>query len=54
MFRPEAATWANPDTGGYGWGQLIHMLGGLFYITDLCAPRRVRMRRPVGTRRRSL
>ena len=35
MFRPESATWANPDTGGYGWGQLIHMLGGLFYLTDL-------------------
>ena len=35
MFRPESATWANPDTGGYGWGQLIHMLGGLFYVTDL-------------------
>lgn len=40
MFRPEAATWANPDTGGYGWGQLIHMLGGLFYIADL-SPREV-------------
>ena len=35
MFRPESATWANPETGGYGWGQLIHMLGGLFYVTDL-------------------
>ena len=35
MFRPESATWANPDTGGYGLGQLIHMLGGLFYVTDL-------------------
>ena len=27
-------------TGGYGWGQLIHMLGGLFYLTDL-APKDV-------------
>jgi predicted dehydrogenase len=35
MFRPERATWANPGTGGYGWGQLVHMLGGLFYVTDL-------------------
>jgi hypothetical protein len=40
MFRPESETWANPNTGGYGWGQLIHMLGGLFYITDL-SPRDV-------------
>jgi predicted dehydrogenase len=40
MFRPESATWANPDTGGYGWGQLIHMLGGLFYVSDL-SPRDV-------------
>ena len=30
-------TWANPHTGGYGRGQLAHMLGGLFYITDLFA-----------------
>lgn len=35
MFRPERATWAHPGTGGYGWGQLVHMLGGLFYVTDL-------------------
>ena len=35
MFRPDPRTWANPNTGGYGWGQLVHMLGGLFYITDL-------------------
>ena len=40
MFRPESETWANPNTGGYGWGQLVHMLGGLFYITDL-SPRDV-------------
>jgi predicted dehydrogenase len=35
MFRPDPETWANPSTGGYGWGQLVHMLGGLFYVTDL-------------------
>lgn len=35
MFQPEVATWANPRTGGYGWGQLVHLLGGLFYLTDL-------------------
>ncbi|MCX5570161.1 Gfo/Idh/MocA family protein [Kaistia nematophila] len=35
MFRPERATWAHPGAGGYGWGQLVHMLGGLFYVTGL-------------------
>jgi predicted dehydrogenase len=35
MFRPDPETWANPQTGGYGWGQLVHLLGGLFYVTDL-------------------
>jgi predicted dehydrogenase len=40
MFRPDPQTWANPKTGGYGWGQLIHLLGGLFYVTDL-APKEV-------------
>ena len=40
MFRPNPETWANPNTGGYGWGQLVHLLGGLFYITDL-APEEV-------------
>lgn len=35
MFRPERATWAHPRAGGYGWGQLVHMLGGLFYVSDL-------------------
>lgn len=40
MFRPDPQTWANPATGGYGWGQLVHLLGGLFYITDL-VPREV-------------
>ena len=40
MFRPDPKTWANPRTGGYGWGQLVHLLGGLFYLTDL-APKDV-------------
>ena len=35
MFRPDPETWANPRTGGYGWGQLVHLLGALFYLTDL-------------------
>lgn len=35
MFRPDPETWANPRSGGYGWGQLVHLLGGLFYLTDL-------------------
>lgn len=40
MFRPESATWTTKGSGGYGWGQLVHLLGGLFYLTDL-APREV-------------
>src|SRR5271154_6062919 len=35
MFQPHPGTWANPKTGGYGWGQLVHLLGGLFYVSDL-------------------
>ena len=36
MFRPPASTWADPRrSGGYGWGQLVHALGLLFYVTDL-------------------
>jgi predicted dehydrogenase len=35
MFQPDPVTWANPKTGGYGWGQLVHLLGGLFYVSDL-------------------
>lgn len=35
MFRPDPETWANAKTGGYGWGQLVHLLGGLFYLADL-------------------
>lgn len=35
MFQPDPAMWADPVTGGYGWGQLIHLLGALFYLTEL-------------------
>jgi predicted dehydrogenase len=36
MYRPPASTWADPNNfGGYGWGQLPHVLGCLFHITDL-------------------
>ena len=35
MFQPDPAMWADPNTGGYGWGQLVHLLGALFYLTDL-------------------
>ena len=40
MFRPESSTWTTPGSGGYGWGQLVHLLGGLFYLSDL-EPERV-------------
>jgi predicted dehydrogenase len=36
LFRPPASTWADPSkAGGYGWGQMSHSLGWLFYVTDL-------------------
>ncbi|MDR5760535.1 Gfo/Idh/MocA family oxidoreductase [Caballeronia sp. LZ035] len=35
MFRPESATWTAKGSGGYGWGQLVHLLGGMFYVTGL-------------------
>lgn len=36
LFRPPASTWADPaKAGGYGWGQMSHSLGWLFYVTDL-------------------
>ena len=40
LFRPNPETWANPRNGGYGWGQLVHLLGGMFYLADL-APKKV-------------
>ena len=35
MFQPDPMMWADPKTGGYGWGQLVHILGALFFLTDL-------------------
>lgn len=36
LFRPPASTWADPEkAGGYGWGQMSHALGWLFYVSDL-------------------
>lgn len=36
LFRPPASTWADPEkAGGYGWGQMSHSLGWLFYVSDL-------------------
>ncbi len=35
-FRPPPSTWADPArAGGYGWGQLSHLLGALFRLTPL-------------------
>lgn len=35
-FRPPASTWADPArAGGYGWGQLSHVLGWLLHVGDL-------------------
>lgn len=36
MFRPLSSTWADPTkAGGYGWGELGHLLAWLFYVSDL-------------------
>jgi predicted dehydrogenase len=36
LFRPPPSTWADPArAGGYGWGQLSHLLGALFRLIDL-------------------
>ena len=36
MFRPVDSTWTDPaNAGGYGWGQLVHALGLMFYLVDL-------------------
>jgi len=40
LFRPDPAMWSDPATGGYGWGQLVHLLGLLFHIAPL-TPERV-------------
>ena len=35
-FRPLASTWSDPTkAGGYGWGQLSHLFGGVFKVTHL-------------------
>ena len=35
-FQPLASTWSDPNKGGgYGWGQLSHMFGGVFKISRL-------------------
>lgn len=49
-FRPDPAMWADPQTGGYGWGQLVHLLGALFWLAPELGPRVVRgmTRRPGG------
>jgi len=37
-FQPLASTWSDPDKGGgYGWGQLSHMFGGVFKLSNLIA-----------------
>jgi predicted dehydrogenase len=39
MFQPQSSTWADPRaSGGYGWGQLPHLLGILFYTAPLLEP----------------
>ncbi len=36
LFRPPAATWADPKrAGGYGWGQMSHSLGWLLHVSGL-------------------
>lgn len=52
MFQPPASTWADPTRyGGYGWGQLPHVLGVLFRIAgDSLVPQSVFARsRPSNT-----
>jgi len=35
-FRPPPSTWADPKrAGGYGWGQLSHLLGALFRVVPV-------------------
>lgn len=49
-FRPDPAMWADPRTGGYGWGQLVHLLGALFWLAPNLVPQVVRgmTQRPGG------
>jgi len=32
MFRPDISMWSDPASGGYGWGQTVHLLGLLFML----------------------
>ncbi len=41
LFRPDPRMWSDPETGGYGYGQLVHLLGALFYLADDLVPREV-------------
>lgn len=35
-FQPHASTWSDPTkAGGYAWGQLSHLFGGVFKVTHL-------------------
>ncbi len=41
MYRPPPSTWADPEkAGGYGWGQMSHLLAWVFHVSDL-RPRQV-------------
>ena len=38
LFRPPAATWADPrQAGGYGWGQMSHSLAWVYRVADVVA-----------------
>ena len=39
LFQPDSATWADPDVsgGGYGYAQISHSTGMMFWLTGLCA-----------------
>jgi predicted dehydrogenase len=42
FIKPDLNTWTNPNNyGGYGWGQIIHVLGCLFRIADELVPESV-------------
>jgi predicted dehydrogenase len=50
LFHPEATTWTNPErAGGYGWGQLPHLFGLLFYLAPELEPKEVCGRSVKGT-----
>ena len=41
LFRPDPAMWSDPVTGGYGYGQLVHLLGAMFYLAGDLVPETV-------------